>query len=66
MLLYGLFNASIPASHLPEEDYEFIVSDADTGQRSADQGLGYWQRRSDGSKLGGMDGKLSFTVMRYV
>lgn len=61
LLLYGLFNASIPASHLPEEDWEFVLNDAEAG--SNDHGLGYWQSKSDGSRLGGQKGTLAFTVI---
>ncbi|KIS71469.1 DNA-directed RNA polymerase I subunit RPA43 [Mycosarcoma maydis] len=58
LLLYGLFNASIPASHLPEE-FEFVLNDAE----ATDHGMGYWRSKVDGSKLGASDGKLSFTVI---
>ncbi|CDR88080.1 related to Rpa43-43 kD subunit of DNA-directed RNA polymerase I [Sporisorium scitamineum] len=60
LLLYGLFNASIPASHLPEAEWEFVH---ETEESSSDHGLGYWRNRVDGSKLGGSNGKLSFTVI---
>ncbi|SPO21507.1 related to Rpa43 - 43 kD subunit of DNA-directed RNA polymerase I [Ustilago trichophora] len=66
LLLYGLFNASIPASHLPEEEWEFVLNDDDaetTEADSRDHGLGHWRNKLDGSKLGGSSGKLSFTVI---
>ena len=62
LLLYGLFNASIPASHLPEDEWEFVLNDAESTDVT-DHGLGYWRNRADGSKLGGSTGKLSFTVI---
>lgn len=61
LLLYGLFNASIPASHLPEEEWEFVLNDGES--EHTDHGLGHWRNRVDGSKLGGSTGKLSFTVI---
>ncbi|SJX61451.1 related to Rpa43-43 kD subunit of DNA-directed RNA polymerase I [Sporisorium reilianum f. sp. reilianum] len=60
LLLYGLFNAAIPASHLPESEWEFVH---DTEASQADHGLGFWRNRSDGAKLGGDKGRLSFTVI---
>ncbi|PWZ03396.1 hypothetical protein BCV70DRAFT_16259 [Testicularia cyperi] len=63
LLLYGLFNASIPASHLPEDEWEFVVNDGQPTSATADQGLGHWCKRSDGSKLGGSSGKVTFTVV---
>ncbi|GAC96875.1 hypothetical protein PHSY_004459 [Pseudozyma hubeiensis SY62] len=56
LLLYGLFNASIPASHLPAE-FEFVLDD------SGDQGMGFWKSKIDNTKLGGSTGKLQFTVI---
>ncbi|TKY89430.1 hypothetical protein EX895_001961 [Sporisorium graminicola] len=61
VLLYGLFNASIPASHLPETEWEFVHDAEDAS--NTDHGLGYWRNRANGSKLGGSSGKLSFTVI---
>ena len=57
LLLYGLFNASIPASHLSAE-WEFV-----NDHEAAGQGMGYWRSKVDSSKLGGQDGKLCFTVI---
>lgn len=61
LLLYGLFNASIPASHLPEAEWEF-VHDTEASH-SADHGMGHWRNRTSGEKLGGTSGKLEFTVI---
>lgn len=61
LLLYGLFNASIPASHLPEEEWEFVLNEMDT--TASDHGLGHWRNRSTGERLGGSSGKLQFTVI---
>ncbi|SNX82749.1 related to Rpa43 - 43 kD subunit of DNA-directed RNA polymerase I [Melanopsichium pennsylvanicum] len=63
LLLYGLFNASIPASHLPEEEWEFVLNDESEIIASTDHGLGHWKNKADGTKLGGSTGKLSFTVI---
>lgn len=64
LLLYGLFNASIPASHLPEEEWEFVLNGEEGGVDAAqDRGMGYWRNKIDGSRLGGSDGKLKFTVI---
>ncbi len=60
LLLYGLFNASIPASHIPEDQWEFVLNDDadDDGDAGAgmggmgagvqDYGLGYWRNKNDG------------------
>ncbi|EST06063.1 RNA polymerase Rpb7, N-terminal [Kalmanozyma brasiliensis GHG001] len=61
LLLYGLFNASIPASHLPEEEWEFVLNDPDAVH--TDHGLGHWRNRATGDRLGGEKGKLEFTVI---
>ncbi|SAM78455.1 related to Rpa43-43 kD subunit of DNA-directed RNA polymerase I [Ustilago bromivora] len=64
LLLYGLFNASIPASHLPEDEWEFLLNGEQGGIDAAqDRGMGYWRNKLDGSRLGASDGKLKFTVI---
>ncbi|PWN51028.1 hypothetical protein IE53DRAFT_410450 [Violaceomyces palustris] len=70
LLLYGTFNASISASHLPSNDWEFIFDEeveplesSDSNESVSDRSLGYWKRIGGDERLGGADGSLSFTVI---
>ncbi|KAN0060881.1 hypothetical protein ACQY0O_006615 [Thecaphora frezii] len=66
LLLYGTFNASIPASHLKQDEWEFVIdaeADVHVHGMGADRGLGQWRSKRDGSRLGGEDGKLRFTTI---
>ncbi|KAK0555383.1 hypothetical protein OC845_000255 [Tilletia horrida] len=73
LLLNGIFNAAIPAAHLPPKQYEFVpnnhfnnnahqqYSGGDSEHEIGAQSPGYWRRIGDKAPLGGTHGKVIFT-----
>jgi len=66
LLLYDTFNAAISAVHLPASDWEFVhYSDAGESHRHniTDRSIGFWRHKATLERLGGNDGRLTFSVI---
>ena len=66
LLLYDTFNAAISAAHLPASEWEFVhYSDAGESHRRSltDRSIGFWRHKVTRERLGGDDGRLTFSVI---
>lgn len=66
LLLYDTFNAAISAAHLPASEWEFVhYSDAGESHRRSltDRSIGFWRHKATRERLGGNDGRLTFSVI---
>ena len=77
LLVHRTFNVSIPRHHIPTDSWEFEYGsgeeadveqdeDVDAAEHAEAEGSGRWIHKLTGTKLGGKDGRLEFTVVGYV